>query len=513
MGVPSYFFWLINKYSRKILKGRIHGQNALFLDLNCAIHPAVKANPDFTIDDMIRACITYINDIISFTKNISFIYIAIDGVAPMAKMQQQRSRRYKSKIFASHEHINAREHNNPQEHIITKEIIDFNMISPGTEFMALLNNYIKTTFDADIKSGRIIFSGSDEPGEGEHKIFNYIRSNAIVKKNIVIYGLDSDLIFLSLINYNYAQKNSSSIYLLREKEQFGKMTTEKERYIYLDINYLRRVIYDMLHTARKEDISRIIADYVFFSFLLGNDFLPAIPTLFIREGGIELLMQSYTKILVELNEHLITCDYGINEQFLFKYMKELANAEQECIDSYISARKKRLLHKPKHNDAYIEGTTPDLIYEQFPPKSWKSRHYAHYFDIIGKSEIKKIWASYFTGMIWTLRYYIGAPVSWEWAYEYNAAPALSDIKEFILREEDITIKIMPTSLEQLLYIMPKSSAHLLPKELQIIMNNNNKLYPPEKEIKYCITNKKYLHEAICYLPYIDLYIIRKLLSQ
>ena len=108
------------------------------------------------------------------------------------------------------------------------------------------------------------------------------------------------LIFLSLINYN----NNSTL-LLREKEQYGKMAQGGEKYVYLDINYLRNIIYSMLRTASHQPITRIITDYVFFSFFLGNDFLPCIPTLFIREGGIELLMQCYTQILTELDEYLM----------------------------------------------------------------------------------------------------------------------------------------------------------------------------------------------------------------
>lgn len=489
MGVPSYFFWLINKYSRKILKGRITGPSVLFLDLNCAIHPAVKANPDFTIPEMLCSVIRYIDDIIAFTKNVQFIYIAIDGVAPVAKMQQQRLRRYKSKMFA--EAINSGK-------------TDFNMISPGTEFMAMLNAHIAHNYAVEIAAKRIIFSSSDEPGEGEHKIFHYIRGMPRHNNNLIIYGLDSDLIFLSLINYN----NNSTL-LLREKEQYGKMAQGGEKYVYLDINYLRNIIYSMLRTASHQPITRIITDYVFFSFFLGNDFLPCIPTLFIREGGIELLMQCYTQILTELDEYLIDEKYEINERFICAYVALLASAEQDCINKYIEERKKRMVHMKK-NDAYIEGQTPDLIYEQFPHASWKKRHYAYYFDIVGKSEIKKIWASYLTGMMWALRYYIGIPVSWEWHYYYNVAPALSDFKLCVWNNDDISNMNVPTCLEQLLYIMPRQSAHLLPKCYQVIMENI-KRYPPEKEIKYCLMNKKYIHEAICYLPEINLKIIRKMI--
>jgi 5'-3' exonuclease len=114
-------------------------------------------------------------------------------------------------------------------------------------------------------------------------------------------------------------------------------------------------------------------------------------------------------------------------------------------------------------------------------------------------------------MLWTLRYYIGIPVAWQWYYDYTAAPAFSDFRDWKLIINDISFDGIPTTLEQLLLIMPRTSMHLLPKKYQIIMSNIA-LFPPEKEIKYCIMNKKYLHEAICYLPELKLSKIKKMIA-
>ncbi|NBQ63401.1 MAG: hypothetical protein EBU40_14115, partial [Proteobacteria bacterium] len=92
-------------------------------------------------------------------------------------------------------------------------------ITPGTIFMRELNNMTTEHFvkDSSVKSDNqlnIIVSGSNHPGEGEHKLFDYIRVNPEkhLKETTVIYGLDADLIMLS-INHLPICPN---IYLFRE---------------------------------------------------------------------------------------------------------------------------------------------------------------------------------------------------------------------------------------------------------------------------------------------------------
>ena len=74
------------------------------------------------------------------------------------------------------------------------------------------------TYFANFKDEiQIIVSDSSVPGEGEHKIFNYIKDpdNKIdTSLNQVVYGLDADLIMLSL------SVNMDNMYLIREELEF-----------------------------------------------------------------------------------------------------------------------------------------------------------------------------------------------------------------------------------------------------------------------------------------------------
>ena len=104
MGIPLYFKLLSEKYD-DIIISKINGCQALFLDLNCGIHPCCRkimteynstnVSKDILERKMINEVINYIEKLVQLT-NTQMLYIAIDGVAPVAKMKQQRMRRYKS---------------------------------------------------------------------------------------------------------------------------------------------------------------------------------------------------------------------------------------------------------------------------------------------------------------------------------------------------------------------------------------------------------------------------------
>ena len=87
--------------------------------------------------------------------------------------------------------------------------MDKTLITAGTPFMAELSKRIYEHFSNQAhKYGvkNMIVSCSDEDGEGEHKIFDYARGH---DESYVVYGLDADLIMLSLLNMK-----SKPIYVL-----------------------------------------------------------------------------------------------------------------------------------------------------------------------------------------------------------------------------------------------------------------------------------------------------------
>ena len=57
------------------------------------------------------------------------------------------------------------------------------------------------------------------------------------------------------------------------------------------------------------NLERIIDDFVFFCFFIGNDFLPTLSALDIAEGSLDKLIDFYKKLLPEMEDYIT--DQGV----------------------------------------------------------------------------------------------------------------------------------------------------------------------------------------------------------
>ena len=205
MGIPSFFSYIIKSYPN-IIKKLTYLQkkpNNLYLDSNSIIYDCMRLleNDQSFEDKLIQAICGKIDEYISIIKPDNTVIIAFDGVAPVAKLEQQRERRYKS-LFTRK--ITSK--------ISTERGIRWDQaaITPGTKFMSKLAEQISKYYknrEKEYGVQQIIVSPSNEIGEGEHKIFQYIRDNTSKHYNeiTIIYGLDADLIMLCLNHLHISQ--------------------------------------------------------------------------------------------------------------------------------------------------------------------------------------------------------------------------------------------------------------------------------------------------------------------
>jgi 5'-3' exoribonuclease 1 len=263
-------------------------------------------------EEMFIKIFNYIEHLFGKIKPQKMFFMAIDGVAPRAKMNQQRSRRFRTALDAE----NARNKALAEGLELPKEApFDSNCITPGTEFMARLTQQLKyfiakkVSEDLDWQGCEIVLSGHEVPGEGEHKIMEYIRqakSQPGYDPNVrhCLYGLDADLIMLGLLSHD------PHFCLLREEVTFGRQKAKSQELEHQNFFLMHLcIVREYLELEFQElkdpnnlagvafDMERIIDDFILMAFFVGNDFLPNLPHLHINEGALALMFNVYKKVL------------------------------------------------------------------------------------------------------------------------------------------------------------------------------------------------------------------------
>ena len=497
MGVPYYFYQLYKKYNdeAELMITERDIQNIvidhLFFDYNSMIHPCAHQiiqmtdnceDVDILEEKIIENCINYTRYILCLLKPIN-TYIMIDGVAPRAKINQQRERRYKSQFFKCIQEEN------------TKTTWDSNKITPGTAFM----NKLKIALDEFSKEMKnVIISDSNECGEGEHKMMKYI-SNNLHNKNekICIYGLDADLIMLSLLN-----KYSDKIILLRDNSFNVKVNESQRNFTYLDIKRLKgsvckEIRYYFSNNENKiewNDI-QIINDYIVLCFLLGNDFLEHIPSLRIKENGLHMLLKCYTSaISMNKNTPLINLEKinknewkdCINMKIFTDIFQKLADVEDYFFNKvygpYKDKSKKIYRDTPSLDVLKSETVSQNGLYFyvedciKYNENGYKKRYYLYYGT--QESELNNVCRDYIEGIHWIFGYYQNhIHDNWSWYYKHHAVPFASDIYSYLKRKEwienpqifteNLYLTKPNTTIEQLLMVLPKESLLKIIKEIDI----------------------------------------------
>uniref|UniRef100_A0A674EGM9 5'-3' exoribonuclease 1 n=1 Tax=Salmo trutta TaxID=8032 RepID=A0A674EGM9_SALTR len=544
MGVPKFYRWISERYpclSEVVKEHQIPEFDNLYLDMNGIIHQCSHPNDEdvhFRISEekIFADIFHYLEVLFRIIKPRKVFFMAVDGVAPRAKMNQQRGRRFRSAKEAEDKIKKALEKG---EVLPSEARFDSNCITPGTDFMARLQEQLKYFVNSKLstdnawKGVSVYLSGHETPGEGEHKIMEFIRRENSEpghdpNTRHCLYGLDADLMMLGLTSHE------PHFSLLREEVRFGgkknqkRITAPEETTFHLlHLSLFREYIdYEFSEVKNKisfeYDLERIIDDWILMGFLVGNDFIPHLPHLHINQDALPLLYRTYISVLPTLGGYLNENGH-LNLGNFEKYLEKLSEFDREHFNEVFVDLK---WFESKVGNKYLneaaglarsykyrspgrgfeeDGEEEDMFEAEF--RQYKRTYYMTKMgvEVVSDEFLANQALCYVEGIQWILHYYYHGVQSWSWYYPHHYAPFLSDVRNIahLKLTFDMGKPFMP--FQQLLGVLPAASKDLLPESYRHLMTSENssiiEYYP--LDFKTDLNGKQQEWEAVVLIPFID----------
>jgi 5'-3' exoribonuclease 1 len=476
MGIPCYFVTLVRKFPKLLRSLASAGRvDNLYLDANSIVYDVVRriaqekgSQPDD--DEVVRGVEAQIRAYVAEIDPQRRILVAFDGVAPRAKTAQQKERRFRGAL--------------ERQAFGKPGSWDTCKITPGTPFMDALMAHLAASIVTPSGGGgrrRILLSSSSEAGEGEHKIFAMIRSEAAyhAKTRTMVYGLDADLVMLSVLHARYC----SALSLYRETPHFIRSISRR-----LDPTESYALDARTLADRLGKELRGTPEDYVVACFLLGNDFLPHFPSVSLRDDGHAQVMLAYRKLASCAGRRgrgafRLVVDGRINWPCMRDLVRELAAGESAVARS----RHRRSMERGCKTARPNEGESKEVARVNNIPTAcsglqryidpggagWRRRYCLELLECnLDSPRLARLCAAYVQGLEWTLAYYTEGCKDWMWVYPGSYAPPLSEVEKAI---PDFDMELVPhrptmqddvCAMEALQRVIPAASAAVVPEAIR-----------------------------------------------
>ncbi|ORC93002.1 putative 5-3 exonuclease XRNA [Trypanosoma theileri] len=584
MGIAGFYLWLQRWYGDCIqdvpesivdaaLKGHMLSEKEesamrrydnLYLDMNGLIHPCCHdTNPlpePESEEEMFERIFAQMDLLYKVVRPRKCLVLCVDGVAPQSKMNQQRSRRFR----AAEERLESDALSQECAEAVMKKGLprpntrdrwDHNVITPSTAFMERVGLAIewfvmkKLNEDPDWRHITVIFSDAHVPGEGEHKIMQYIRGlrsqpGYDPHTSHVIHGMDADLICLGLSTHE------EHVTILRN-QLTDTYQPDHNRFCYFSLYKYRQRLKEDFSSIGKMNFERVLDDFVFLCFFVGNDFLPHVPLISIKTKGIELLLDHYVRSF-ETHSYLTNkgeVNYNTLSKFLRSFVQnfmvtlkreyggvlrakerakvnveerikrseeelngiyksfdskcsdvqEISDAAHKILLSILKERTRLVADKQPLGFSYVDDNHRDGYYEN--KFGWNPENREEF-----EENIKLCCAEYLRGTQWVMRYYTTGCPSWDWYYPFHYAPLLQDLAQFTdVVNVEMSLGTPRHPVVQLLAVLPRLSVHALPEELHEAVKDPASVlgafYPDKVDVDF--SEAYFSYQGVLRLPFID----------
>lgn len=524
MGIPSFYKHLLRRFknitsgSFKSLVGPDVLVSAFMLDFNCIIYAAMKTLKP-TVSEayevgLRREVGVWLERLISIVDPKEEVFIAVDGPVPLAKIHQQRLRRFKSVWLRRRDTALRSELGLPA----AEEGWDRNAITPGTAFMDEMNRFLAAWTLKWNKQGRsqCVLSGSDEAGEGEHKVMRRLATTT--GKNVVVYGLDADLILLGML---HADLTGNRVILCRENGE-GTVTDVAE----LTIQFFdpTAVLEAMWLTHCKDGTPRSVwlHDYVAIMSVLGNDFMPHSLGWSIRDDAIAFILDGLETICFIEKARLLQ-NGKINRHILLKFFTWCSAQEYGRVSKWLYQKKKWYPPALKQTEAFaraceeaemepmVRQTEMFLLEDGKLSQRWRPLLETYHFSSSSQAETGAV--EFIRGFQWVFSYYLDSTsVDVNWYYLWSSAPTFSTLARVLERMEELpsasgsSIAVSPVT--QLVMVLPPESHRLLPFAVKERLGTYFEYLPESFSLEYF--GKRFLWECEPIIPFMPRLLAEKI---
>lgn len=517
MGIPSYYKRLSNSIKGVVVRHRNDGSfkvNMLLFDFNCMIYQIIRS-PDLAPfpgyghseaeaweNNVCQRVVDYTVNVWNEVGRPKKVFLGIDGVVPMAKIRQQRLRRFKS-IWTANEEVarGIRPYDANRW--------DTNAITPGTAFMERLSQRLRVL----CKAYGWVLSDASEAGEGEQKCMAFWRTHSDESENVVIYGLDADLILLCLLTKQLL-KSQANVWCIRESAEWesGKGKSNSNEFMRLSIDKLFTTLYDPALNPIDWTL-----DYVAAMNFLGNDFVPHGLTMKIREGG-------HDQLVIELKElhkkglrvtQQINGIWTYNLQGIAELAKHWSLLEEKKLLEFIKNKQHKINYEEWQLLPCVWAEESKVLCEKqgILWNNWEQRMTQTWFG--DGVAMKNVCEYYAYGLQWILDYYTAQrEIDYTWIYPWSLPPSWKSWLQYCEKQKtsfarfqvsDSQTQIKPQ--EQLAMVLPLESWHFLRDEkLRELPNQYPQFWP--KKFSFFSAGKIFLWECEAELPLLHLATIR-----
>ncbi len=416
MGIPQFNKWLRTEYHDAYLniKGNTK-YDYIYIDTNHILHNCIKSK--MTEDEFVSKLYNSLNTVFNNFMATKKIIIAIDGPAPYAKLILQRLRRVKYV-----ENINC-------------DSINSIYLTPGTNFIKKVENYIKK-YIANIKKNcnylnfDVVTVFSDEPGEGEIKLFQKLREYGLKNKDAshLVIGNDADLVVIAVAQHPIKNINL----LVRNKDQFELISVNK----LINLFDARFIKWKNTKTNSKGSLR---GDFVLLSLMMGNDYFPKL--LF---SSFESLWSNYKKVYCMEDGFMIE-DGQFNKKFLMRFITSIIDNKRAKYKKYININ-----FSNTNTENYLEG------------------------------------------LLWCFQMYTtGICPKYDYVFNNEYTPNPGDILNYLICYSKNTIKVPKSDSKPLpsedycLFTMPLQAKKLIPKKYHNLMDKELKFIYEDENCDLC----------------------------